>query len=74
VEESVADAVDFFGHRLSKEQSSEQELTSHENTNSKEKKKSKHSNGDENTKKKRKRSMLEMTLFSHTRSFSDSKG
>ena len=57
VKENVADAVDFFGHRRSKEQSSGQELKSHETAKSKGKKKLKESvcNQNESSKKKRKR-------------------
>lgn len=60
--ESVADAVDFFGHKRSNEQSVDHDRKSPEGTKSKAKKKFKHDCDDEDrhkkTNKKRKRSML----------------
>ncbi|CAB4040536.1 probable ATP-dependent RNA helicase DDX52 isoform X2, partial [Paramuricea clavata] len=53
VQESVPDAVDFFGHRQSKEQSLEHDLKSCEIPKSEAKKKLKDGGGDEDRKKKR---------------------
>jgi hypothetical protein len=78
VQESVPDAVDFFGHRHSKEQSLEHDLKSCEIPKSKAKKKLKDGGGDEDRKKKinkkRKRGMFKISnsKFPSTKSFCNS--